>query len=547
MDTSLGHLLYRTNGKLNIGNLQDRLNKIDELYSNDMISEKAYKNAKEVVNLLNPLHKTHISSKFKQAEDEIKVLVANIVKETDLSLDQSLINLLDKSQDTGFELLKFLAPSGRQVATGKVASPAEEAISANVKLLRDKIKNLRRRAKEELGEEAEDITGIAAEDIEDKLKVFETVPMQRRVETRLNALLKDVFGIEDTDQFIKDVENIKKLKPKKQAAVKETIQKLESLRDVLVGSALKDARTLLKERRPELRTEAQERFNRLRGGEGGAQYSFGKARAAYGEWQEKYLRLSSDIDIRNFGNTIDDMWPVLDRLNELTGKKQFTDDLTSLFAGLVALRGEIPMADEAFTAIPRELTTSAALSRLYSGFRGVVSWRYLASEQLIREHQRRKGLILHAILTDPDFVRNLSTIIEGNKLNAKEMKNFGKKLIEIAGPKYAVYNEDTNAMDFNPSTDMVTKALRNILLGPKAIKDLDLNLKLKAKKEKEVAEEQELLQWEKDVGPHTGSGVVDYKSMSIFDDEFWTEEAKKKRAQEQQIPQNLIPLLGPRD
>ena len=528
MDSSLGHLLYRTDGKLNISNVKERLNKIDELHTNGMISDQAHSNARKVINILDPLHDSQIDKQFRAAEDNIKRLVKAITDETKLALDQSLLNTLDKSQDTGLDLLKFLAPSGRQATSGKLSAPAQESIDDNLRKLKDETDSLRKRMKEEFGE---DRTRVYEKELNEKLEIFQSIPLNQRVQSRFNAVLKDIMDIDDADQFIKDVENIKKLSPAKRGEIQEKIKNLESLRDVLVGSALKDARTLLKERRPELRTAEQERFNRLRGGEG-AQYSFGKARAAYGEWQEKYFRLSSDIDIQNFGNTIDDMWPVLTRINDLTGNAKFNEDLTGLFAGLVAIRGEIPMADEAFAAIPRGLTTSAALSRLYSGFRGVVSWRYLASEQIIREHQRRKGLILHAILTDPDFVRNLSSIIQGNKLKAKETKDFFAALSRIAGPRFAVYNPDKREMDEDPDAGMVVRALRQIFTpgGAKEIKDIQ-DFRKKARQEKAEEEEKTFLEWKKRVGPPIEPGLPREAPQSVLDEDFWDddEEEKKKK------------------
>jgi hypothetical protein len=237
----------------------------------------------------------------------------------------------------------------------------------------------------------------------------------------------------------------------------------------------------------------------------------------------KYFRLSADIDVAAFGNQIDDLWPILSKINNLTGNSKFTDDLVNLFSGVVAIRGEVPLLKEGFKDIPRGLTTSAALSRIYSGMRGVVSWRYLASEQIIRDHQRRKGLMLHAILTDPNFVRQLSVLIEGNRLNAKETAAFAKKLAEVAGPKFVVYNQDTEKMDYDPDASAIWTAFQNIMIGPKKIGKVSLDWKAK-KQEREILEkqEEESMYFLGEPGEQKGYGLF---KQGYFDDE---EEEKKK-------------------
>lgn len=177
-----------------------------------------------------------------------------------------------------------------------------------------------------------------------------------------------------------------------------------------------------------------------------------------------YFALNKDIDIAAFGNMLDDLQPFLNKVNKLTGNAEFTNDLNALFSGLVAIKSRVPEMAEGFANIPRELTTSAALSRLYSGFRGVVSWRYLASEQLIREHQRRKGLMLHAILTDPEFVRQISSLIEGNRFTLQESKIFVTKLKGIMGSRMAVYNPDKSEMDYEPSDSDIMRGIKAILV-----------------------------------------------------------------------------------
>ena len=89
-----------------------------------------------------------------------------------------------------------------------------------------------------------------------------------------------------------------------------------------------------------------------------------------------------------------------------------------------------------------KLTAPAALSRIYAGMRGVVSWRYLASEQLIREHQANKARLLASIFTDPTFAKNLSNFLEGQKLSREQSEQIRKHIVTMTGGRLVYYNEE---------------------------------------------------------------------------------------------------------
>ena len=492
LDTSFGALLYRTNGTMNISNVQERLDKIQRLKNAGIISEKAAEAGTKVSNILDKASKQSIGDDIEIAQSNLQRIVDRLMTAKDQATDKSLLKQLEK-EDSGFGLLEYLAPQGGDLNIARSLRPADLEIQPSLKKLRDSTKKLKEQA-EKLG--IKDEMNISGEELDEKLRVFDSVPESARIDTRINIVLRDIVGIENTDEFVRKVKLLdesgmdwrplrkkipkdptkkRPMPPEFTAAevnkIREQVKILEDLRSVLVGTALKKSKQLIKERRVEL--DAGEDL--------GGVIPFTKAKP--GDWQDRFFALSADIDITTFGNLLDDLQPVLNKINKVTNQTQFTDDLTDLFAGMVAIKGEVPMMDD-FAEIPRGLTMPAALSRLYAGFRGVVSWRYLASEQIVREHQRKKALLLHAILTDPEFSRNLIKLINDQKIRTEEYKEFFLATQKIVGPKFAVYNEDTNKYEEDPEPEVVLRALKNfltlpfrpeimrkLLLNPKPIRD----------------------------------------------------------------------------
>ena len=145
----------------------------------------------------------------------------------------------------------------------------------------------------------------------------------------------------------------------------------------------------------------------------------------------------------------------------------------------------------------------AAMSRVYAGFRGVVSWKYLASEQLVREHQRHKGLLLYHLATDPEFVSQLSHVVHNRRLDRDQASNFISKVISIMGPRLAVWNAETMEIDTNPSPYSVIKRMRAIMLHPKEKPTLQFKNKHMArmkKEQQERAKEKEITLQRQDIG-----------------------------------------------
>ena len=162
----------------------------------------------------------------------------------------------------------------------------------------------------------------------------------------------------------------------------------------------------------------------------------------------------------------ENMKPSLVKIDDAVGKNQsFVSDLEMMFDNLIAIKGEVPdLVSGDFSSIPRALTTSAALSRIYSGMRGVVSWRYLATEQIVREQQRSKHIMLHTIMSDPDFIRNLGLIIDNKPI--KDERNFVSKILGImtkpAFSRAVTYDPDKeNSRNYDPNPNEIVKFLRS--------------------------------------------------------------------------------------
>ncbi|HAI42493.1 MAG TPA: hypothetical protein DCM40_32500, partial [Maribacter sp.] len=162
----------------------------------------------------------------------------------------------------------------------------------------------------------------------------------------------------------------------------------------------------------------------------------------------------------------ENMGTSLKKIDRAVGANQsFVEDLEMIFDNVIAIKGLVTdLASGEFSNIPRGLTYSAALSRIYSGMRGVVSWRYLATEQIVREQQRAKHLMLHTIMSDPNFVRNLGLIIDNKPV--KDERNFVSKILDImAKPAFSravTYDPDKEeSRNYDPTPNEVVKFLRS--------------------------------------------------------------------------------------
>ena len=183
------------------------------------------------------------------------------------------------------------------------------------------------------------------------------------------------------------------------------------------------------------------------------------------------FQLANDFDEVTLMTAYNNAGSSLKRIDELLGREK-TNNFENMLQNLIAIKGEF--ADEAGAAldsIPKALTIPAALSRLYSGFRGVVSWRYLASEQIVREHQRAKHMMFHKLMTDPEFMSNVNLVLSKQKMSTRQERKFVEDFMEImkvSGARAVVYDPDAeDQVNYSPSSKQIVNALRDFwLIGP---------------------------------------------------------------------------------
>lgn len=163
------------------------------------------------------------------------------------------------------------------------------------------------------------------------------------------------------------------------------------------------------------------------------------------EVNDSFFGLATDLDIKQFGESMVELSPLFDKVFPLLGKNKIEQNLNNLFKATVLLKAQGPDVANAMAklgSLNYKLTAPAALSRIYAGMRGVVSWRYLASEQIIREHQANKARLLASIFTDPTFAKNLADFVEGRKLTKEQSEQMRKQIRLMTGAKLVYYNED---------------------------------------------------------------------------------------------------------
>ena len=168
-----------------------------------------------------------------------------------------------------------------------------------------------------------------------------------------------------------------------------------------------------------------------------------------GDLNRTFFGVSPDLDLKVFAEEMGKLMPMFDKMNTLLGKSDIQKNLNNLFAAAVILKAQGPDAQaamELLSRIPRSLTMPAMLSRVYAGLRGVVSWRYLASETMIREHQRRKAQTMYALFNDSRLQVLLLSVLEGRKLSKKDTKELRHKVKTLVGGRITVYSEDEIGM-----------------------------------------------------------------------------------------------------
>jgi len=478
MDLALGYLLYRTRGSIVSGGVQENIIQLAKLKRHNLISQKAHDDAVTFIRLTDEASIPFLSDQVAKSKTLFDSLLKEIHKDQLDAIDKSLGSNL-KEQTTSEGIFDLFVPENRALVAAETKDrplPLEKGLFDSVQekqnigefkysgkvdedgnlVFKDLIEDtelhedptferlrvlslsLRERLEKELGSD----NVMSVKDLEDDLlQSWEAKPGKERIDSVLNVFLKDIIGIKDTT--------------KPTAKQKEYVR---ALRDILISTAVKRSSKKIDLRAPALDESLKELVSVRQAGI-----------PMFKEKVSGYFNLSSDIDHVAFGTFLEDMWPVLTRLNKMVGEEALSDDLMNIFEGLVAVKAKTSTIGirEAVGMIPKGITMPAAMSRLYAGFRGVVSWKYLASEQLVREHQRSKGLLLYHLATDPEFVSQLSNVVHNRRLDRDQAGNFISKVISIMGPRIAVWNAETMEIDTKPDPYSVIKRMREIMLHPK--------------------------------------------------------------------------------
>lgn len=437
-DVSLGYTLFKNNGRIVSGNIQKNLLHLKGLRDNEFISERAYEDATEVMSLFDQASKYNISRKIADSENWMHDQINRLSRDKQKAIQESLgVKLKDLDTNGIFDMFvpQFRSfkdgltqdrPLPFEGATGKAEKdPDYEKLRILTAALRDKIEG-------QIGKEG----APKKEDMEEAFSIFAGKPSSERVDHIFNVFIKDVLGITDASKITKSQR-----------------RSLVALRDILVSTAVKRSGQKLNIRRPAMDEALRQMM---------PQPTFTE------KWMppiSNWMNLSSDVNLAQFGVFLEDMWPTFSRINNLLGQNRMTDDIIDIFEGLVAVSGDLARVGltDAIGTIPRGITIPAATSRVYSGMRGVVSWKYLATEQIVREQQRRKSLLLHAMVTDPEFVHQLSWVVAGKKMSKEMQSLFVKKVLSIMGGRAIVYNSETQEIDREPSDADVIGAMHKIM------------------------------------------------------------------------------------
>tara|TARA_R100000664_G_C2759814_1_gene150019 strand:- start:48 stop:5660 length:5613 start_codon:yes stop_codon:yes gene_type:complete len=275
----------------------------------------------------------------------------------------------------------------------------------------------------------------------DIIEAIKGNPFMKR--SQLESMIREIQpkSIYDAQGKRQDVflETFFGIKPNATTITKDQKKRLEDLAIVLQNEMIKRSIVPVKdERRSIFQPNLTSGFRESKFGE------------AMGLPSNRFFGLSTDIDVVKFGELMNNVMPLFKRINSLTGNTTRNENLDRLFQASVLIKSvgpESKAAMELLGRIPTGITMPAALSRLYAGFRGVVSWRYLASEQIIREHQRSKAMMLHTIYTDPTFMKALVTALEAGVYGTKnvpkeDIKYLRKTIRRIMGGRIIVYNEE---------------------------------------------------------------------------------------------------------
>tara|TARA_A100000172_G_scaffold81064_1_gene72741 strand:- start:5839 stop:11043 length:5205 start_codon:yes stop_codon:yes gene_type:complete len=454
------------------GNIFDGLNenllkrKLDDLVAGGLISKSAREKVIAFQTMTGKTTEGFLAKEFESINAKVVDKLSRAVKakqgEERSSIVQDLAGI-----NTASDLLDYFVPNK---GTPTWARGSELTQDVNVDRLQELVEKQAEliETSKNAGPEFKKAAQLELNDITKELENYKQVNIENISGNRFEVYLNGILKVKKTDRA-KDID-------------KETKADLAALRDSLVSEMIRASINKTSARKAYLNPSTDGGF-------------FSKTLDAVPRYLQNQLtregtfsvpssafELDFDFNLVNLGETYDALKPALLRIDELTNDKpEFVKDLDNLFKGLVALKGEVPdeLATGDFGNIPTALSTSAALSRIYSGVRGVVSWRYLATEQIVREHQRSKHMMFHKMLTDPKFLENVKLIMDSDKITEKLADTFVKSFLPImktAGARTVIYNpvegEEGTGAKYNPSNKELVEAIKKMWLVPDILEDV---------------------------------------------------------------------------
>ena len=430
--------------------------KIDDLERNGLISSEMATKVRTFTEYTNKQSEYNLNKELENAESNIVRLTKSAINVKEGTDKETLAAELSRV-DTMADVLEFLIPTSGTPTYARGEGITQPGVQ--VERIRELAQEKAELIQQSLGADPK-FKRIAQErlqTIERQLDDLKQVPLEEITGSRFDVFVKQViFKGED----IRSGENL----TEKQRKL------IKNLRDSLVSEMIRRSINKTSTRKAYLNPETD---NVKRTYERATNYlNQYMVREGAFTVPSSAFELDSDFNIVELSTVYDNMKPQLEKLDSLLGDDPtFVKDLDDKMKALVAIKGEVPeaLADTDFGNIPRGLTTPAALSRIYSGMRGVVSWRYLATEQIVREHQRAKHLMFHKILSDPQFLETLSLVLDSTTVSQKLADTFVKSFMPImksAGARAVVYDpvegEGQYKANKNPTNKQIAEQVKKI-------------------------------------------------------------------------------------
>tara|TARA_R100000008_G_scaffold30228_1_gene16767 strand:+ start:173 stop:5176 length:5004 start_codon:yes stop_codon:yes gene_type:complete len=483
ISSTLGYALHETGGGILGSTLESQKIKLNQLRNfeievngkkvkSSLITDKAFKAAENYIEKMHNTSNYRVGGELDRVEKDLNVALKRMTDLQRESINKGIGEQVGKIT-TSDDLFDFLFPSNRADTYATESMPALEDMSDILGRVRD--------LTDEAAEEILEYGGRSSvERLESINKRIESIKKNREEISgnRMSVFLKEMYNISPEDLRTGNLSG-------------DQVTKIKGMRDVLISTMIKRSVIRTDRRRPSLDYAVNKEL--YEGGtkpfEFGKKYKLWKTRAALERGRSsvgldlnKATTLEFDFNLVDMMNTYDNMAggikTIDDAIKRTEGKSSSVfEDFQDLLSAVVMLRGQgAQLGTDTLSAIPSALTTSAALSRVYSGMRGVVSWRYLATEQIVREHQRAKHLMLHKIMSDPDFIENLKFLALDRQLPDKGKfitKTIKGIMTSPAFSRMVVYDPDIDDKpNWNPNPSDVAMFLRNYLVNkPKTIEE----------------------------------------------------------------------------